>query len=296
MKVPENKTVRPTLRCLLEDLGNEAGPEELRPALRTARADLEADDLYLLPVHLAAVTHPALAKANEVAGYPPSGRERIEVITDRWVTKVKTGDRRAAMWQDAHGTWWLLAVGRRKNDEAGDFYREMERYSSNSDPIAPTDADERYQALEAGMVAVSAAEQREQEALLGALLQAALHVHAPQEAMVFGAAMTVTVRRLPDVDVLELSWELVQFDEQDRFPQDVLAMVPGLESMDDWDYLPPRSAEDKPFTWYTYVSPVWVDWLATAAELDDLLGEEWEPPVPRTDGSEPTATTRPGQS
>lgn len=66
-------------------------------------------------------------------------RERVETITDRYAIQVKTGDRRGALWQDDDGTWWLLAAGRRKDDGSGGFYRDLQRFSTDSSPnIAST--------------------------------------------------------------------------------------------------------------------------------------------------------------
>ena len=48
-------------------------------------------------------------------------------------------------------------------------------------------------------------------------------------------------------------------------------MVPGRESLDAWDYLPPRKDSDSPHTWFTYVPQTWGDHLATSAEIDELL-------------------------
>lgn len=140
--------VRATFRCLQEDLAQEVGPDALRDALRTVVADMAADPTYLLPCPLVDAEHAVLDKANMVAADDAAPRERIEVLTDRYVIKVKTGDRRAALWHDDQDTWWLLAAGRRKNDTAGDFYREIERFSRDATPIAPTDIDFRYQRLE----------------------------------------------------------------------------------------------------------------------------------------------------
>lgn len=105
----------------------------------------------------------------------------------------------------------------------------------------------------------------------------------------FGA--TVSVRFDADENglaVLELSWEFTRFDDQDRFPVDVLAMVPGQDCIDSWEYIPPRKDSDSPHAWFTYVTQDWVDHLAIAAELDGLLtaAGDWSPPNPSSDGSE----------
>lgn len=285
----DKRLVRPTLRCLVDDLALEVGPDELRVALRTVVEDMGADPTHLLPCSLVDAEHPVLDKANLIASDDAAPRERIVAITDRHVIKVKTGDRRAALWQDDDGIWWLLAAGRRKDDGSGDFYRDLERFATDSSPIAPTEADERYRRLEEAYEVECGVEREAHGQVLGALLAAARSRGSTVDAEVFGA--TLSMRVMPDeggMAVLELSWEFAQFEHQDRFPMDVLAMVPGRESIDDWDYLPPRRNDDSPHSWFTYVTEEWVEHMATSAELDDLLtnGDAWTPVNPLSDGSE----------
>jgi len=282
------RLVRPTLRCLFEDLAQEVGPDELRVALRTAEADMAADDTYLFPCPLTDADHLVIDKANLLAGDEAAEREPVQAITDRHVIKVKVSDRRAALWQDEAGTWWLLGAGRRKNDGPGDFYRGLDRFTGKvSSPIAPTDADQRYLRLETAYAAECATERLAHRRILEAVFQAARNPATGVEAEAFGA--TVSIRIDPDDDglaVVEMSWEFVRFEEMDRFPYDVLAMAPGVESTDLWDYLPPRKDSDSPHTWFTYVPREWVDHLATSVEIDDLIDDDWTPPDPSTDGSE----------
>lgn len=283
------RVVRPTLRCLREDLAQEVGPEELRVALRTIEADMAADPTYLLPRTLVDAEHAVLDKANLIARDEAALRERIDVLTDRHAIKVKTGDRRAALWQDSAGTWWLLAAGRRKNNTAGDFYKEIERFSADATPIAPTDDDYGYQRLEAAYENECRAERAAHAGVLEAVLSAARSPESIATVAVFGAV--VSFRIVPDehgLAVLEMSWEFAAFEQQDRFPMDVLAMVPGLEDIDAWDYLPPSEDSDSPPMWYTYITGEWVDHMATSAELDELLtnGDDWRPVNPSSDGSE----------
>lgn len=283
------RVVRPTLRCLFEDLTHEVGPEEVRVALRTAGDDIAADPTFLLPLPLADVEHAVVDKANHIATDDAAVRERIEIITDRRVIKVKSGDRRAALWRDDDEVWWLLAAGRRKDDGPGDFYRGLERFSKDSSPIAPTDADQRYLRLEAAYAAECEAERKGHGRVLGALLAATSARHSTIDVEVFGATLSITV--VPDEEglaVLEMSWEFTRFEQQDRFPMDVLAMVPGRESINAWDYLPPRKDSDSPHSWFTYVTEGWVEHMATSAELDELLtnGDAWTPVNPSSDGSE----------
>jgi hypothetical protein len=281
--------VRPTLRCLLEDLGHEVSPDDLRASIRTFARDQAEDPNFLLPCPLLTTSHAVLDKANMLAGDEGAARERIETISDRYAIKIKTGDRRGALWQDHDGTWWLLAAGRRKDDGPGDFYRELERFSTDSSAIAPTEADRRYQRLEEAYAAELEAERAAQAAVLGAVLLASRTPNTPLEIEVFGATVAITV--FPDdpgLAVLEVGWTFDRYDEQDRFPEDVLAMVPGRGNLDAWDYLPARPGNGSLPTWYTYVPEEWVEHMATSAELDELLGddENWTPVDPTTDGSE----------
>lgn len=285
----QRRIVRATFRCLLEDLGQEVGPEALRDALRSVVADMADDPTYLLPCALVDAEHQVLDKANLIAADDAAPRERIDVLADRYAIKVKTGDRRAALWRDDDGTWWLLAAGRRKNDTSGDFYREIERFSDDASAIAPTDVDLRYQRLEAAYEKECAAERAAHAAVLAAVLAAARTPATAVEVEVLGAV--VSVRIDPDEDglaVVEMSWEFTKFDQQDRFPMDILAMVPGREDIEAWDYLPPSRGSDSPHTWFTYVTGEWVEHMATSAELDELLvnGDDWQPVNPWSDGSE----------
>lgn len=283
------RVVRPTLRCLLEDLKQEISPEELRVAARTAEGDMYDDEFYLFPVPLTDARHAVLDKANLIASDPAAPRERIEVLTDRFAVKVKTGDRRGALWQDDSGTWWLLAAGRRKDDGSGDFYVGLEPMAADSSSIAPTDADRRYEQLEAAYADECEAERAAQGLVVDALFRASREPGTTAELAVFGAAVAVRI----DLDegglaVLEMQWTLHQFQDQDRFPADVLAMVPGRESIDLWEYLPPPASSDSPQAWFTYVPQEWVEHLATCAEIDDLISgtDGWASPTPFSDGSE----------
>lgn len=58
--------------------------------------------------------------------------------------------------------------------------------------------------------------------------------------------------------VIELRWEFTSFKEQGRFPGEVLAMVPGVESFERWDLIT-SLGPGIPQTWYTYVEKNWID-------------------------------------
>ena len=74
-------------------------------ALSTIVDDMAADPTYLMSFSLVNVEHAVLDKANLIASDDAAPRERIVAITDRHVIKVKTGDRRGALWQDDAGMW-----------------------------------------------------------------------------------------------------------------------------------------------------------------------------------------------
>lgn len=285
MKTPSDRIVRPTFRCLLEDLGTELGPAELRDVLGTMLSDVTENSRHLLPVPLAAAQHIVLDKANTLARNPGAEREPIKAITDRATVKVKTADRRGALWRDDDGTWWLLAAGRRKDDGSGDFYQEIAKYGTNSDPIAPTDLDRRYLAFETAYIAECDAERDAQGKVVRALLDASADPGAPKSVDVFGAVVTVSVDPEDDgSEMLSVSFDFHNFKDRDRFPVDVIGFVPGYESLDDWDILPPLRSGD-PECWYTYVSEAWIDWLATAVEIDELVSGTDLPPSPHAPDS-----------
>ena len=101
------------------DLAQEVGPDELKVALRTSSTTWQLTRRTRCPSPLVDAGHAVIEKANLLATDEAAHRERIEALTDRHAIKVKTGDRRAALWRDKDGTWWLLAAGRRKNDSLG---------------------------------------------------------------------------------------------------------------------------------------------------------------------------------
>lgn len=261
MRSPEHRVVRPTLRCLIDDLGHEVEPDVLRRVLSTAWRDLAADPRFLFPVALAATRHIVLEKANMLALDPNAEREPIKMLTERSTVKVKTSDRRGVLWQDDEGIWWLLAAGRRKSDGPGDFYRELERLASGSDLIAPTEDDYRYLPYERAYIAECETERDAQVRVVGAVLEAVAHPGTPSRVDVFGAAVTIVVEPEDDEsEMLSMAFDFTTLEERDRFPIDILGFVPGYESVDAWDILPPLRPGDAE-CWFTYVSARWVEWV-----------------------------------
>ena len=262
--------VRPTIRCLLEDLRPTIGAGEMREALKTAEADLNTDALYLFPNTLDQLRNSVLDKANSLANDPNADRMRIKAITDRHVIKVKTGPHRAAMWRDEDGQWWLLAAGRRRDDGPDDFYRELEKYGNDSSPIAPTQRDKDYLRFETEYSKELELERTVHARVLQALLGAASTPGEWVSLEAFGAQVGLRIE--PDEDglaVVEVTWRMVDYADQQRLPVDLLAMIPAGQNIDDWACLKPRdSGMDQ--LWHTYVTEVWVENLAVSAELDLL--------------------------
>ena len=100
-------TVRPTLRCLRDDL---------RLPLPTAHVPLDEID------------HPVLRKAGEQFAAPDTPHERIVSIDDVVLLKVKTGRWRGAVFCDEPGDDaldWLVAAGIREEGAPDDFYAAL---------------------------------------------------------------------------------------------------------------------------------------------------------------------------
>ena len=283
------RRVRPTIRCLLEDLRPDVEAGAMREALKTAKVDLDTDPWHLLPVTLDQTPHAVLDKANSLAADPNANRMRIEAITDRQVIRVKTGPDRAAMWRDEDGQWWLLAAGRRRDDGSGDFYRELEKYGNDSSPIAPAQRDKDYLRLEAAYNKECELDRTVHAAVLQALLSAAATQSETVSLEAFGARVGVRIN--PDeggLAVVEVTWRMLEYTDQQRLPDDLLAMIPAGENINDWEYLAPPPGSDADQLWYMYVTDVWVENLAVSAELDEIaqLTNNWVPKDPVTDGSE----------
>lgn len=121
--------VRPTLRCVREDLGLPVPP---------ARVLLEEID------------HPLLRKASEQFAADDTPHERIRSIDDAVLFKVKTGRWRGAVYSDepdADVQDWLVAAGTREEGSSDDFYAALhsearaarQRYNAEHDKALTTD-------------------------------------------------------------------------------------------------------------------------------------------------------------
>lgn len=118
--------VRPTLRCLREDLGITPPPIN--------------DPLHKLD-------HPVVRKVQMVPEEVAAGSaERIRSLTDRVWFKQRVGDYRAAVTSllaedPCRAGWWLGAAGARVAGSPDDFYAELEAAARRRAKGTPAEAD-----------------------------------------------------------------------------------------------------------------------------------------------------------
>jgi hypothetical protein len=283
--VTEKRVVRPTIRCLTEDLGGSVGPADVRSEAAGLSHHQKADPNFLLSVPLVDLEHPLLDKANHLAE-PAAELEPIKKVTDGVVFKVKTSDLRGAMWRDDDGNLWLLAAGSRQDDGTGDFYSILP--SSLSD-LRPTAADYRYLKLERAYQELCASERAVHRAVIGVVIEAASDPGVSHSVDAYGSQLSVRIDHdETDLAIVEVSWAFDRYDDQDRFPADVLAMIPGLADMEAWQYWPAAEGAPSPHAYQAVVPVSWVRDLATAQEIHELVPEreDWSAARPETDGSE----------
>ncbi len=123
------RRARPTIRCLVEDLGVEL------PDLTTDLGEL--DD-------------PWLVELRRVAPTSPTGQKRILAIDHPLLYRLRVSSERGATWvEDESGIVWLCAVRRREDGSDDDAYEWFEELHQNG-RLLPTDDDRlRDQAEEA---------------------------------------------------------------------------------------------------------------------------------------------------
>lgn len=119
---------RPTIRCLVEDLG------------------IELPDLA---VDLGELDVPWIEELQRIAPASPQGQKRVLAIGDPLVYRLRVSSERGATWLDEDGVVWLCAVRRREEGSDGDafeWFAELHRAGR----LLPTDDDRlRDQAEEA---------------------------------------------------------------------------------------------------------------------------------------------------
>ena len=110
---------RPTIRCLVEDLGVEL-PE--------------------LSVDLGHIDHPWLEELRRIAPTSPTGQKRILSISHPVVYRLRVSGERGATWLDDNEVVWLCAVRRREDgsdDDAFEWFAQLHA----AERLLPSDDD-----------------------------------------------------------------------------------------------------------------------------------------------------------
>ncbi|WP_214108477.1 hypothetical protein [Acrocarpospora catenulata] len=99
----------------------------VRPTLRVLRDDLKLS-FPSAQIPLDTMSHPLLDKASDQFTDPGAAQERIRVIDDVVLFKVKVQRWRGAVWIDdpeAEVSTWLVAAGTREDGSSDDFYAAL---------------------------------------------------------------------------------------------------------------------------------------------------------------------------
>lgn len=115
-----NRRARPTIRCLIEDLGTE---------------------LPDLSVDLGELDDPWVAELRRVAPTSPRGQKRILSIDHPLVYRLRVSSERGATWLDESGTLWLCAVRRREEGSEEDAFQWFAQLH-HQDRLLPSDDDQ----------------------------------------------------------------------------------------------------------------------------------------------------------
>jgi len=249
--------VRPTLRCLREDL-----------ALPVPRVDTPLDE----------IAHPLLGKATERFADDQTPQERISAIDDQVLFKVKIQRWRGAVWVDA-GLRWLVAAGQREEGSPEDFYTALaarghsaraRHNAEHSPPLSSTTYSEyllpgREDDLRWRAEAAARTERRLGMTVHDLVRQSLLdgHEHA---VMLDGAALGVQV--LADQGHETYAAIRIIGSVPRRLVATILSLVPGCQS-DAWmsDYaMPERQVASEEQIWSNLMDPA-----AAAKFLDEQL-------------------------
>ena len=115
-----SRRARPTIRCLVTDLGLE------RPGL---------------DVDLGEIDHLFLNEVRRLAPTSPGGQKRILAIDHPLVYRIRVSDFRGATWVDEkHEIVWLYAARRREEGADEDAYRYFQHLHEQGN-LLPTDDD-----------------------------------------------------------------------------------------------------------------------------------------------------------
>jgi hypothetical protein len=249
--------VRPTIRCLREDLGHAKLPP----------ASLPLDRLDL----------PVLRKAQEVCRTDPPATGRITSIDDQVLWKVKIERWRGAVWCDLPRRW-LVAAGRREAGSPDDFYADLtekgrrwraEHNRASTPPVTtgtlvlrllPAADDQDRIRLEQAVAAVD-----ELRTVVGELVITSARSGAEQSDEAGGCAIAVLVRRT-EYDEVYIGVRIVG-PVQETVTAVILAAVPAVADPAGWflDAMPGRSAAQGELVWSN---------LLDQTKLNDLLQED----------------------
>jgi len=128
--MPMNRRARPTLRCLVEDLGHDV------PELGVSLGDIE---------------HPWLDELRRLAPWSPRGQKRILAIAQPLVYRLRMSSDRGATWVDEeHGIVWLCAVHGREQGSDDDAYAWFSRLHA-SGQLLPSGDDRLRDRAEAAI-------------------------------------------------------------------------------------------------------------------------------------------------
>lgn len=120
LAVPASRRARPTIRCLVDDLGIEV------PGL-----DVDLSD----------VDHPLLQEVRRLASTAPQGQKRILAIDHPLVYRIRVSDYRGATWVDEErNAVWLCAARTREEGSDEDAYRYFQHLHEQGN-LLPTDDD-----------------------------------------------------------------------------------------------------------------------------------------------------------
>ena len=237
----EPTPTRPTIRCLVEDLGVARLPPLSQP--------------------LSALEHPLIRKVQATFPRTTSPSARILAIDDRVFLKAKIERWRGAVWQHLPEQW-LCAAGRREEGSRDDFYAHLAdrcrawRREHNaahtqalttdtySDPLLPGELDRKRLAAEQATARVAAF-----ELYVPSLVKLALQAPGTeQQRDIGGFALGVYVER-QGLDAVYIAIRI-------RGPIDarqyavILAEVPGTD-LQSWqiDAMPHRDVQPGEIVW-----------------------------------------------
>lgn len=136
MQDPERRA-RPTIRCLIEDLGMDLPPEE---------------------IDLGRVDHPLIAETARLAPGSPQGQKRILAIDEPLVFRLRQGAWRGATWFDEQRQIvWLVAAHTREEGSRDDAYAYFATLHRNG-RLLPDDDDHLRDRVESASRVLTAIE------------------------------------------------------------------------------------------------------------------------------------------